>query len=128
MDLTVLLAKFWGWYLLIFFLVLSFKPSRIKQIFEDLKDQKFALVASFMATIVGLINILLYNVWEPDWTIIITLIGWFSLAFGVYLFIFQQKAAEWLTRVNVKFVQFLYIVLFLLGVYLLNMGYQLVFY
>ena len=41
MDNSIFLAKFWGWYLIIFFFILSLKPKRIKQIFNDLKDQNF---------------------------------------------------------------------------------------
>ena len=128
MDISVFLAKFWGWYLLIFFFVLSIRPGRIKQIFEDLRDQKFALIASFLATVIGLINILLHNLWEPDWTIFITLIGWVALGVGILLFLFQQRIIERLLAVNIKLVQVLYMLLFILGLYLLNMGYQLILY
>ncbi|MGA8855488.1 MAG: hypothetical protein WB492_15055 [Christiangramia sp.] len=128
MDISVFLAKFWGWYLLIFFFVLSIRPDRIKQIFEDLQDQKFALIASFLATVIGLINILLHNLWEPSWTIFITLIGWAALGLGILLFLFQQKIIELLLAVNIKLVQVLYMLLFILGLYLLNMGYQLILY
>ncbi|MCB7481042.1 hypothetical protein [Christiangramia sediminis] len=128
MEVSIILAKFWGWYLLIFFTTLSVRPSRIKQIFEDLKDQKFVIIASFLATVIGLVNILLHNSWESNWTIIITLIGWTSLILGIVLFAFQQMATNFLLEVNIKLVQVLYMLLFILGLYLLNMGYQLILY
>jgi hypothetical protein len=126
MDVSVFLAKFWGWYLIIFFFVLSFNPTRIRQIFEDLKDQKFVILAAFMGIIVGLVNILFHNIWEPDWRIIITLIGWTALGEGLLLFIFPNLIAKWLEYVHVKLVQVIYILLFIVGIFLLNMGYQLV--
>jgi hypothetical protein len=126
MDTSLFLAKFWGWYLLIFFFVLSFNPRRIQQIFEDLKDQKFLILAAFAAIIIGLLNILFHNIWELSWKFIITILGWTSLFIGLGLFVFPEPTTRKLTVLNLKFVQTIYVLLFLLGIFLLNMGYGLV--
>lgn len=126
MDVSIFLAKFWGWYLLIFFFILSYNPNRIKQIFADLKDQKFVIVTAFMAIIVGLLNILFHNVWESDWRTIITLIGWIALGEGLMLFAFPDLMSKWLEIINVKLVQVIYVLLFLVGIFLLNVGYQVI--
>jgi uncharacterized membrane protein len=128
MDTSLFLAKFWGWYLLIFFFVLSFNPRRIQQIFQDLRDQKFLILAAFAAIIIGLLNILFHNIWELGWEFIITALGWFSLFIGLGLFVFPQSTTRKLTLLNLKFVQLIYVLLFLLGIFLLNMGYELVLY
>ncbi len=126
MDTSIVLAKFWGYYLIIFFFILSLNPKRIKQIFNDLKDEKFLIVTSFMAIIIGLINILFHNIWEPSYKLIITLIGWASLFLGLALFIFPKPTVNWLEVTNVKFVQVIYTLLFLVGIFLLNQVYQIV--
>lgn len=126
METSIFLAKFWGWYLIIFFLVLSFNPKRIRQIFEDLKDQKFVILIAFMAIVIGLLNILFHNTWESDWTIIITLMGWGGLLEGLLLLAFPNLIAKWLEYIHIKLVQVLYILMFLVGIFLLNMGYNLV--
>lgn len=126
-NISIFLGKFWGWYLIIFFFILSFNPKRIIQIVKDLKDQKFVIITSFMAIIIGLINILIHNIWESNWTIIITLIGWISLSMGLSLFIFPSKTVKWLNFINIKFVQLLYMLLFLIGIFLLSMAYGFVF-
>ncbi len=126
MDTSLFLAKFWGWYLLIFFFVLSFNPRRIQQIFEDLKDQKFLILAAFAAIIIGLLNILFHNIWELSWKFIITILGWISLFIGLGLFVFPEPTTRKLAVLNLKFVQTIYVLLFLLGIFLLNMGYGLV--
>ena len=125
-NLSIFLAKFWGWYMIIFFFILGLNPKRIRQIFEDLKDQKFALIASFLATVIGLFTVLIHDVWEDNWTTIVTLIGYVSLLFGLALFVFPVKTINWLNYINVKFIQVLYTLLFLLGVFLLNMAYGIV--
>ncbi|GAA4241339.1 MULTISPECIES: hypothetical protein [Winogradskyella] len=126
MDSSVFLAKFWGWYLIIFFLILSLNPKRIKQIFNDLKDEKFLIIFSFMAIIIGLLNVIFHNIWEPNYTLIITLIGWTSLFLGLALFMFPKKTVKWLVIINVKMVQVIYTLLFLIGIFLLNEVYGIV--
>ena len=126
MDNSIFLAKFWGWYLIIFFVILTLNPKRIKQIFNDLKDEKFLILASFLAIIVGLVNILFHNIWEPNWKLIITLIGWTALFIGLALFMRPKQTVAWLNFINIKLVQVLYMLLFLLGMFLLNIAYGVV--
>lgn len=126
MENSLVFAKFWGWYLIIFFFILSLNPKRIKQIFDDLKDEKFLILSSFIAIIIGLINIIFHNIWEPNYKIIITLIGWFSLFIGLALFIFPKPTVAWLKITNIKFVQVIYTLLFLIGLYLLNVAYAII--
>ncbi|WP_272022997.1 hypothetical protein [Olleya namhaensis] len=126
MDNSIFLAKFWGWYLIIFFLILSFNPKRIKQIFSDLKDEKFLIISAFLAIIIGLLNILFHNIWAPNWKIIITAIGWFSLTIGLALFILPKQTVSWLEFINIKLVQTLYILLLIIGLFLLNIVYGII--
>jgi hypothetical protein len=127
-DISIFLAKFWGWYLIIFFLILGLNPKRIQQIFEDLKDQKFVIITSFIAIIVGLLNILFHNIWEDSWKLIITLIGYVALFVGLSLFVYPVRTINWINFINVKFIQILYMLLFLVGIFLLNMAYGIVLY
>jgi len=126
MDNSIFLAKFWGWYLIIFFFILSLKPKRIKQIFNDLKDQKFLIIFAFLAIIVGLLNIMFHNIWELNYKLIVTLIGWSSLFLGLALFILPALAVSWLEYVNIKLVQVIYMLLFFTGLFLLNIVYGIV--
>ena len=124
MENSIFLAKFWGWYLIIFFFILSFNPKRIKQIFEDLKDEKFLIISSLVAIIIGLLNILFHNIWEPNYKLIITLIGWTSLFIGLSLFVLPKQTVSWLKFINVKLVQVIYMLLFFIGLFLLNVAYN----
>ncbi len=127
-NISIFLAKFWGWYSIIFFLILSLNPKRMKQILEDLKDQKFVILISFLAIIIGLLNILFHNIWVNDWRLIITIFGWLALSKGLFLFTFPSRAINWIHVVNIKFIQVLYILLFFIGIFLLNMAYGIVLY
>jgi hypothetical protein len=126
MDVSIFLAKFWGWYLIIFFLILSFNPKRTKQIIKDLKDDKFLILLSFVAIIIGLLNILFHNIWTPNWKISITFIGWISLFIGLSLFVLPKATVKWLEIINIKFIQVIYMFLFFIGVFLLNKAHGIV--
>lgn len=126
MDISILFAKFWGWYLIIFFLILSLNPKRIRQIFDDLEDEKFLILFAFLAINTGLITLLFHNVWELNYKLLVTCIGWMSLFLGLALFILPKQTASWLKIVNIKLVQVSYMLLFFVGIYLLNIAYGIV--
>jgi len=79
-----------------------------------------------MAIIVGLLNILSHNVWELSYRLVITLIGWISLLIGLALFIMPKLTVDWLEYINIKLVQVFYILLFLIGLFLLNQVYAII--
>ena len=126
MDTSLFLLKFWGWYCVIFFFILSFNPKRIKQIVDDLQDQKFTILISFLAIIIGLLNILFHNVWEANISLVVTLFGWLALLKGIMLFTFPRTTTKGITKLNIKFVQAMYIFVLLIGVILLNEAYGIV--
>ena len=126
MDTSLFLLKFWGWYCVIFFFILSFNPKRIKQIVEDLQDQKFTILISFLAIIIGLLNILFHNIWEANISLVVTLFGWLALLKGIMLFTFPRTTTKGITKMNIKFVQAMYIFVFLIGVIMLNEAYVIV--
>lgn len=126
MDTSLFLLKFWGWYCVIFFFILCFNPKRIKQIIEDIQDEKFTILISFLAIIIGLLNILFHNVWEANIRLVVTLFGWLALLKGIMLFTFPRTTTKKITEMNIKFVQAMYIFVFLIGVILLNEAYGIV--
>ncbi|WP_297801411.1 hypothetical protein [uncultured Polaribacter sp.] len=81
---------------------------------------------SFLSIIAGLLNILVHNIWESNWKLIITLIGWSSLFIGLALFIFPKRTTDWLTFLNIKLIQVIYTLLFLVGLFLLNIAYSII--
>ncbi len=124
MDISIFLAKFWGWYFIIFFVLLIVYPKRIKQLFEYAKDEKFIIIISFLAIVIGLLNIIVHNIWVFDWRIIITLFGWFALFKGISLFAFPQFALQWINNFGYKWFQFMmFFLLFVTGIILLNQAY-----
>ena len=126
MDISVFLLKFWGWYCIIFFFVLSFNPKRVKQIVDNIQDARFLIILSLFAIILGLLNVLVHNIWEANSKLLVTLFGWLALIKGVILFTFPKQTIKLLKQSNIKFIQGVYLLLFLLGMFLLNEAYGIV--
>ncbi|MDN3641204.1 hypothetical protein QWY87_00720 [Lutimonas halocynthiae] len=120
---SIFLAKFWGWFFIIFFLLFMIYPKRIKQMFSFAKDDKFIIILAFLGIIIGLLNILVHNLWVKDWRVIITLFGWFSLIKGISQFAFPEFAYKWARKIDFKWFQFFLFLMFIVGLTLLNQAY-----
>jgi len=126
MENSIFLAKFWGWFFILFFALFMLYPKRIKQMFSFTKDDKFIIILSILGIIIGLLNILAHNLWVKDWRVLITLFGWFSLLKGISQFAFPGFSTKWIEKVDFKWFQFLLFLLFIVGLVLLNQAYQVV--
>jgi hypothetical protein len=124
MEVSIFLAKFWGWFMVLFFFLLIAYPKRIKQMFAFAKDDKFIFLLSVITIIIGLLSVVAHNVWTTDWRVVITIFGWTSLLKGVTQFAFPQVAWNWMEKVDFKWFQFLLFLLFVVGILLLNQAYQ----
>ena len=124
MEVSLFLAKFWGWFMVLFFFLLIAYPKRIRQMFTFVKDDKFIIILSVLTIIIGLLNVVAHNVWTRDWRVMITIFGWTSLLKGVTQFAFPRLAWDWMEKVDFKWFQFLLFLPFVTGILLLNQAYQ----
>lgn len=127
-NISVFLAQFWGWYLVIFCFILIVNPKRTEQLLSYLEDEKYLVITSILAILIGLVNVLLHNIWEGNWKLIITLLGWISLLKGIIRFTFPKTTLKAINKLNIKWMPFLFVLFFFLGTLLLNQVYELVLY
>lgn len=125
-DISIFLAQFWGWYMVIFCLLLVVRPKRMAQILSYLEDEKYLVLTSLLAILLGLFTVILHNIWEYNWKLIITILGWVSLTKGIIRFSFPQTSLKALNSFNIKLIPYFLVMLFVLGVFLLNQVYLLV--
>ena len=60
-----------------------------RRLAEDIyKNAGLTYLTGFMAVIVGFLVVHYHNFWKPDWTVLITIIGWIALVKGVCLIVF----------------------------------------
>lgn len=84
MEISIFLAQFWGWLLVILCLIFLLRKKVLsEELFRLVEDKGFALFSGYLALIVGLVTVILHNVWVADWRVVITIFGWISLIKGI---------------------------------------------
>lgn len=83
MELSYALAKIMGMVVSAFALASLIRPSIIRDAIRDFDHESFArLVIGCIAVGAGVAIVLVHNVWEEDFRIVITLFGWTMLLKG----------------------------------------------
>lgn len=83
MDISIFFAQFWGWLFVIAGLIFLSR-NKLEEIFKRIQEDKgFVTLFGWLALILGLVTVILHNVWAADWRVVITIFGWFSLIRGI---------------------------------------------
>jgi len=81
MDATIFLARFLGGFYLIFgFLFVTAKY--LGKVIDKTNDKWFTVSTGYNTLLLGLVTVVLHNVWVWDWPVVITIIGWSTLIKG----------------------------------------------
>ena len=83
-----------------------------------LENLALTWICGVITLILGLLVVVEHNIWSRDWRIIITLIGWVTLAKGLFLLVFPLKMFQVGSRTFRTMSLIGPFVLFLLGTYL----------
>lgn len=82
MDISIFFARLWGGYSIIFGLLFIITGQLGKTI-EMTDDKKFTISTGYITLLMGLVTVILHNVWVADWRIAISLLGWSTLIKGI---------------------------------------------
>ncbi len=124
---TLLLAKFFGLYFLAIGLVFLINPKRIYSVYDRMIDNDGLLyVGGVIALLLGAFVISIHNIWIMGWPLIITIIGWLSLAKGFGLMVYPGFARYFspLFRQSSHLFRALGFLLALLGLFLTYQGWM----
>lgn len=92
MEISVLVAKIIGIVYVSFGIGLIVNKAFYKDAMARLlQNSGYLIIGGFIAIVFGVLIIENHNVWEPNWTVIITLIGWIALLKGILLLAFPTK-------------------------------------
>lgn len=125
MEISIFLAKFWGWLLVIICLIfLLRKKVLLEELFKLLEDKGFVLLSGYLALIFGLITVILHNVWVAEWRVVITIFGWLSLTKGIVIIGFPEISQRLVPAFKDKplLTQILLVITVLLGAWLIWMS------
>jgi len=82
MDVSIFFARFWG-SLFISLGVLSIGAKFLGRVIKYTEDKTITISTGYITFLLGLVTVILHNVWVKDWRIAITILGWITLFKGV---------------------------------------------
>lgn len=125
-DKSLFLAAFWGWFIIIFCVIFVFNPKRTSQLIKNLVHEKHLVLPAILTIVLGLVSVLLHNVWELNWQLIITVFGWSTLLKGIHLLAFPKNTLKLIDTLNYKWLPVIFGIMLLLSLILINQVYQVV--
>ena len=82
MDITIFFARLWGSFFIIFGLLFILTKQLGKTI-EMTDDKAFVISTGYITLLMGLVTVILHNVWTLNWSLVITILGWSTLMKGI---------------------------------------------
>lgn len=84
MEVSIFLGRALGIYLLIISLSMLFNHKIFFRTFQQWFEQPATItLTAFISIILGILMVLVHNVWVLDWRIVITLLAWLTLIKGI---------------------------------------------
>ena len=125
MDLTIILARFWGIVLVTACGAYVVNRKLLQDELKAVDKQEVLLISGFIALLVGAVHVAIYNNWEFTIRGIITLLGWITLLKGVLRLVAPQYVRQMIKRVRGKaaYLQAGLLVFLFLGSLLLYVGF-----
>jgi len=121
LEISIFFARLWGGFFLIFGLLFIITRQLGKTI-EMTDDKAFVISTGYITLLMGLVTVILHNLWVADWRVAITLLGWGTLIKGFSKIGFPEQIHKQAQRFKKK--QWLSaIFMILLGVWLLWMSF-----
>jgi hypothetical protein len=82
MEISEFFARLWGAFFLIFgslFIVTRY----LGKVIEMTEDRTFVISTGYITLLMGLVTVILHNVWVMEWRVAITVLGWSTLIKGI---------------------------------------------
>lgn len=101
MDISIFFAQLWGAYSVIFGLLFIITGQLGKTI-EMTDDKAFVISTGYITLLMGLVTVILHNVWVWDWPVVITVLGWSTLIKGIMKIGFPEQIHKQAQRFKKK--------------------------
>jgi hypothetical protein len=82
MEITIFLARFWG---SLFMILggLSVVAKFLGRVIGYTEDKTVTISTGYITFLLGLVTVVLHNLWVKDWRVAVTILGWFTLLKGI---------------------------------------------
>ena len=122
MDISVFFARLWGSYFVIFG-ALFIITGQLGKTIEMTDDKAFVISTGYIALLMGLVTVILHNVWVANWKVAITILGWSTLIKGIMKVGYPEQIHKQAQRFKKK--QWLSaVIIIVLGVFLIWMSFS----
>ena len=92
MPISIFFGKFLGLYIAIMSLAMLINQKYFKNVCKEvLTSPAMSTFAGIISLLFGLFVVLLHNIWEGNWTLIVTILGWLILIKGLLYVFFPLK-------------------------------------
>ena len=127
MVVAMALAKVLGLYFVVLSLGVIVNADRQRKIVKEMVKSPAAVFSiGCIALLMGLVIVTLHNRWLPNWTLLITIIGWSKIVKGSLMLIFPEEMARFAKHSIKDNTQVIGAILALvLGLYLTLMGFTI---
>jgi hypothetical protein len=82
MEISIFFARLWGSFFIIFGLLFIITKQLGKTI-EMTDDKAFVISTGYITLLMGLVTVILHNIWAASWKVAITILGWSTLIKGI---------------------------------------------
>jgi len=81
-EVSIFFARLWGSFFVIFG-ALFIVTRQLGKTIEMTDDKAFVISTGYISLLMGLVTVILHNIWVFDWRIVITVLGWSTLVKGI---------------------------------------------
>ena len=94
---SIFIARVFGLFYLIIGAGFIFNRKSFQGIMDDFCKNKAVLFFSgIFALVIGIVIVLIHNVWVANWTVMITIIGWAGLIKGIWMIVFPDTVPKFM--------------------------------
>lgn len=127
MDLSLFLAQAFGLYFVIAGAAMLLQPRLVQSIIGYMSDRERVAMSGFLILIIGVPLILIHNVWDGSWAVLITVIAWITFVKGLVRVLLPDTVLSWTTSLGnqPRLMKLLVLLSLLVGLYLLYVGFEI---
>ncbi|OKH83723.1 membrane protein [Mycobacterium sp. SWH-M3] len=124
MTTQTFFALFWGWLTVIVTAMFFIRPQALHDVKRLIVENRaFGLTYGYLSLFLGLISVLLHNVWTMDWHVLITIFGWMALLKGIIVIAWPEISKNTKYETRIKSTRIALVVVSALAVWMLGATY-----
>ena len=125
MDISIFLAQVFGLYFILAGVAILVRPGSTIELLQLFTNRDVSFLSGFIALMVGVPLVLLHNIWDGTWHVVITLLVWLTFLKGFTIIFAPELVASWINTLSTypRIVRHMIWVPILVGLYLLSIGF-----